>query len=268
MKVTILAIGKCKKSSPEALLIGEYLKRSSWQITIKEQDNATQQAEAKETLLEAAKLKAMQKLANKEGGVSAEDWDGSLKESLQEVLFEAYSADQMSKDNTNDEKIAQGFSKLVEAGRKGKKVKLNQDAIAGVAAAVYMASNTYGERLGQLSSPTAEGVKKFAAKAKDLDAKWAKKYGENYKLAKNGLKQLGMSALGFAKGYALGEVAKLCGPVGMTALAAYRMGTSIKNMSSTYKQMKAQNKDLTFVAFFIKLCGKIKLSTPFAYRSK
>lgn len=47
MKVTILAIGKCKKSSPEALLIGEYLKRSSWQITIKEQDNSTQQAEAK-----------------------------------------------------------------------------------------------------------------------------------------------------------------------------------------------------------------------------
>lgn len=215
----------------------------------REKLDETQQAEAKETLLEAAKLKAMQKLANKEKGVSAEDWDGSLKESLQEVLFEAYSADQMSKDNTNDEKIAQGFSKLVEAGRKGKKVKLNQDAIAGVAAAVYMASNTYGERLGQLSSPTAEGVKKFAAKAKDLDAKWAKKYGENYKLAKNGLKQLGMSALGFAKGYALGEAAKLCGPVGMAALAAYRMGTSIKNMSSTYKQMKAQNKDLTFGKF-------------------
>lgn len=47
MKVTILAIGKCKKSSPEALLIGEYLKRSSWQITIKEQDNSNQQDEAK-----------------------------------------------------------------------------------------------------------------------------------------------------------------------------------------------------------------------------
>ncbi len=47
MKVTILAIGKCKKFSPEALLIGEYLKRSSWQITIKEQDNSNQQDEAK-----------------------------------------------------------------------------------------------------------------------------------------------------------------------------------------------------------------------------
>lgn len=215
----------------------------------REKLDETKQAEAKETLLEAAKLKAMQKLANKKDGVSAEDWDGSLKESLQEVLFEAYSADQMSKGNTNDKKIAQGFSKLVEAGSKGKKVQINRDSIAGVAAAVYMASNTYGERLGQLSSPTAEGVKKFAAKAKDLDAKWAKKYGENYKLAKNGLKQLGMSALGFAKGYALGEVAKLCGPVGMTALAAYRMGTSIKNMTNTYKQMKAQNKDLTLGKF-------------------
>ncbi len=215
----------------------------------REKLDETKQAEAKETLLEAAKLKAMQKLANKKDGVSAEDWDGSLKESLQEVLFEAYSADQMSKGNTNDKKIAQGFSKLVEAGSKGKKVQINRDSIAGVAAAVYMASSTYSERLGQLSSPTAEGVKKFAAKAKDLDAKWSQKYGENYKLAKNGLKQLGMSALGFAKGYALGEMAKLCGPVGMTALAAYRMGSSIKNMTKTYKQMKAQNKDLTLGKF-------------------
>lgn len=46
MKVTILAIGKCKKSSPEAAIIDEYAKRSSWQISIKEKDNSTQEDEA------------------------------------------------------------------------------------------------------------------------------------------------------------------------------------------------------------------------------
>lgn len=46
MKVTILAIGKCKSNSPEAQIINEYIKRSSWHIQIKEKDNATQQEEA------------------------------------------------------------------------------------------------------------------------------------------------------------------------------------------------------------------------------
>ncbi|MBQ8465788.1 MAG: 23S rRNA (pseudouridine(1915)-N(3))-methyltransferase RlmH [Alphaproteobacteria bacterium] len=46
MKVTILAIGKCKTNSPEAQIINEYIKRSSWRIEIKEKDNATQQEEA------------------------------------------------------------------------------------------------------------------------------------------------------------------------------------------------------------------------------
>ena len=47
MKITILAIGKCKRSSPEAAIISEYIKRSSWQITIKEKDNSTKDEEAK-----------------------------------------------------------------------------------------------------------------------------------------------------------------------------------------------------------------------------
>lgn len=47
MKVTIAAIGKCKRNSPEAMIIEEYVKRSGWQIVIKEMDNATQEAEAK-----------------------------------------------------------------------------------------------------------------------------------------------------------------------------------------------------------------------------
>ncbi len=46
MKVTILAIGKCKKNSPEAQIIAEYVKRSGWDIVIKEKDNSTQDDEA------------------------------------------------------------------------------------------------------------------------------------------------------------------------------------------------------------------------------
>ena len=47
MKVTILAIGKCKSKSPETQIIEEYLKRSSWNIQIKEKDNSNQEDEAK-----------------------------------------------------------------------------------------------------------------------------------------------------------------------------------------------------------------------------
>ena len=46
MKVTILAIGKCKKNSPEYAIIEEYCKRSSWQINIKEKDNSNRKDEA------------------------------------------------------------------------------------------------------------------------------------------------------------------------------------------------------------------------------
>ena len=47
MKVTIIAIGKCKKNSPEANIINEYCKRSKWDVVIKEKDNSTQDDEAK-----------------------------------------------------------------------------------------------------------------------------------------------------------------------------------------------------------------------------
>ncbi len=47
MKATILAIGKCKKNSPEAAIIAEYAKRSGWEIIIKEKDNSVQEDEAK-----------------------------------------------------------------------------------------------------------------------------------------------------------------------------------------------------------------------------
>lgn len=47
MKITIVAIGKCKKNSPEAQIIAEYIKRSAWQVSIKEADNSNQREEAK-----------------------------------------------------------------------------------------------------------------------------------------------------------------------------------------------------------------------------
>ncbi len=47
MKVTIAAIGKCKKGSPERTLVDEYIKRSTWDVTIKEADNSNQDDEAK-----------------------------------------------------------------------------------------------------------------------------------------------------------------------------------------------------------------------------
>ncbi len=47
MKALILAIGKCRKNSPEAAIISEYTKRSGWEVIIKEKDNSTQEDEAK-----------------------------------------------------------------------------------------------------------------------------------------------------------------------------------------------------------------------------
>lgn len=47
MKVLILAIGKCRPSSPEAQLINEYVKRSGWDVNFKIKDNATQAEEAR-----------------------------------------------------------------------------------------------------------------------------------------------------------------------------------------------------------------------------
>ena len=47
MKIHILAIGKCKKGSPEDMLIKEYQKRLNWELIIKEKDNDIQEKEAK-----------------------------------------------------------------------------------------------------------------------------------------------------------------------------------------------------------------------------
>ena len=47
MKATIIAIGKCKKNSPEKAIIDEYIKRSGWEVVVKEHDNADREEEAK-----------------------------------------------------------------------------------------------------------------------------------------------------------------------------------------------------------------------------
>jgi 23S rRNA (pseudouridine1915-N3)-methyltransferase len=47
MKVQIIAIGKCRRGSPEFMLIEEYKKRLPWTLSVKEHDNATQNEEAR-----------------------------------------------------------------------------------------------------------------------------------------------------------------------------------------------------------------------------
>lgn len=46
MKITIGAIGKLKKNSPEGQIISRYQERLKWHLEIKEKDNATQPEEA------------------------------------------------------------------------------------------------------------------------------------------------------------------------------------------------------------------------------
>ena len=46
MKIQILAIGKCKKGSPEALLIKEYQKRLSWDLSVTEKENDSKEKES------------------------------------------------------------------------------------------------------------------------------------------------------------------------------------------------------------------------------
>lgn len=46
MKIQILAIGKCKKGSPEDMLIKEYQKRLSWDLSITEKENDSKEKES------------------------------------------------------------------------------------------------------------------------------------------------------------------------------------------------------------------------------
>jgi len=46
IKISVLAIGKCKNGSPEDMLIKEYQKRLAWDLHILEKENDTQEKEA------------------------------------------------------------------------------------------------------------------------------------------------------------------------------------------------------------------------------
>lgn len=97
MKITILAIGKCKKNSPEAQIIAEYVKRSGWTVTIKEMDNSTQLEEAKfllSSIPHGAKIIVLdergQNLKSLELAEKIENW---MSNSCSEICFLVGGAD-------------------------------------------------------------------------------------------------------------------------------------------------------------------------------
>ena len=84
MKIHIIAIGKCKKGSPEALLIDEYQKRLPWDLSIKEKDNSTQEKEAQfllENIMPRAKVVVLdergENLKSTEFAQTIQNWQNS-----------------------------------------------------------------------------------------------------------------------------------------------------------------------------------------------
>ena len=91
MKVVILAIGKCKRNSPEFALIAEYVKRCSWEIVIKEKDNSTQSDEAKfliENIPHGAKVVVLDErgvnIKSTEFAAKIQDW---MLDGVSEICF-------------------------------------------------------------------------------------------------------------------------------------------------------------------------------------
>ena len=91
MKVVILAIGKCKRNSPEFALIAEYVKRCSWEIIIKEKDNSTQVDEAKfliENIPHGAKVVVLDErgvnIKSTEFAAKIQDW---MLDGVSEICF-------------------------------------------------------------------------------------------------------------------------------------------------------------------------------------
>ncbi|MBP5398851.1 MAG: 23S rRNA (pseudouridine(1915)-N(3))-methyltransferase RlmH [Alphaproteobacteria bacterium] len=77
MRVIVAAIGKCKKNSPERMLIDEYIKRSSWEVVIKEADNSNQEDEAK--FLQAAIPQGAKVIVLDERGVNIKSLELAAK---------------------------------------------------------------------------------------------------------------------------------------------------------------------------------------------
>lgn len=77
MRVVVAAIGKCKRNSPEKMLIDEYIKRSNWDVVIKEADNSNQEEEAK--FLQAAIPQGAKVIVLDERGVNIKSLELAAK---------------------------------------------------------------------------------------------------------------------------------------------------------------------------------------------
>ena len=116
MRVSIIAIGKCKKNSPEAAIIAEYVKRSGWTIQIKEMDNATQEAEAEflqKSIPHGAKVVVLdergENLKSLELAAKVEKWMG---EGSSEICFLIGGADGHLQSTRDKADLLLSFGKL------------------------------------------------------------------------------------------------------------------------------------------------------------
>ncbi len=116
MKATILAIGKCKKGSPEAEIIAEYIKRSGWDIVIKEKDNSSQEDEAKfltSNITHGAKVVVLdergENMKSVELAAKIENW---LNNGCSEICFLIGGADGHLPSTRNKADLLLSFGKL------------------------------------------------------------------------------------------------------------------------------------------------------------
>ena len=116
MRATVLAIGKCKKNSPEAAIIAEYVKRSGWTIQIKETDNASQAEEAEflqKSIPHGAKVIVLdergENLKSLELAAKVEKW---MADGCSEICFWIGGADGHLQSTRNRADLLLSFGKL------------------------------------------------------------------------------------------------------------------------------------------------------------
>lgn len=116
MKATIIAIGKCKKDSPEAMIIAEYIKRSGWDLCVKEKDNSNQETEAKfllSTIPNGAKVVVLdergENMKSTELATKIENW---LNNGCSEICFLIGGADGHLQSTRDKADLILSFGKL------------------------------------------------------------------------------------------------------------------------------------------------------------
>lgn len=116
MKATILAIGKCKSGSPEAQIISEYVKRSGWDVVIKEKDNSTQKEEAEflqNSIPHGAKIVVLDErgvnISSMELAAKAENW---ILNGCSEICFLIGGADGHLQSTRDKADLLLSFGKL------------------------------------------------------------------------------------------------------------------------------------------------------------